>query len=86
MARTVTVEARGACDENHPHDAFMEALALWDDARAHRLAARCRDCSGLVPASCCLWFGFPAGTTYAEAARRVLRRTSRSPFNSLAWH
>ena len=66
--------AHEACGHDHPHEAFVEAVALRDDERARRLAGRLRECADVVPLSCCLWLGFPVGTTYAEAARRALRQ------------
>ena len=71
LSERVAHEAR---ERDDPREAFVEAMALQDDERAHRLAGRLRECTDVVPPSCCLWLGFPVGTTYAEAARRALRR------------
>jgi hypothetical protein len=66
--------AHEPCGHDDPREAFVEAMALQDDERARRLAGQLRECADVVPVSCCIWLGFPVGTSYAEAAERTLRR------------
>ena len=81
MAQSSEGRVRDVCGR-HPHEEFLEAMALRDDERTRRLARCVWDCAEAVPAVCCLWLRFPAGTTYAEASRRVLRRAAGAPLTA----
>ena len=76
MTEAVAVAGRSRCGDGHPHEAFAAALVLRDDARACRLARQVERCTDALPPACCRRLRFPLGTTYAEAARRTLRRAA----------
>ena len=76
MAVQAVEIASEVCGADHPHEALVEAMVLMDDERARRLAGRLRGCTKALPLSCSLWLRFAPGSTYAEAARRVLKRAS----------
>jgi hypothetical protein len=76
VAQAVGVTERLVCGEDHPHEAFAEAAVQRDDERMCRLAKQVERCPEALPPPGCHRLRFPLGTTYAEAARRILRRAT----------
>ena len=56
------------------YDRFLVALDVDDRALCAELALDLATCSNPLPGMACLQLGLPAGSTYACAARWVLRR------------
>lgn len=73
MADLMETGRRKACGGGHPHEALVEAMALFDKDRARRLAWQIWWCPEAVSASCCIWLRLPLGITYGELAQHIRR-------------